>query len=516
MPEHSRLPRHPTRSARKLPVLIACLSLVVGLSAGADPIGYTVGDLRNGSNLFSTNWFCAIDLATGELMPIARVLDPRNPGQTMQSIDGLDFDPLTGRLYAVTGLEEFFELDPTTGQVVGPILTLTDSVSGDPLNKTDYALAFTPSGVLYISAGGSGPFFGTLEKTTGVVTSLLAGGTAARARGLAVAPDGTIYGTHYSSPPTDVGLVEIATNGTWTPIGPLGSPMNNNIGLDFDPSGVLWGIEAGGVTSTPVNSTIFVVNHATAALTVIALPTETGTGLQIRSESLAVAMTDAVVQGGSNPWLAGMPNGSTDSGTDLAPDQSPVQVTTVDVSQTPALLFDATGGTHFDAGCPIPATFPACSPADGGATTGAHLVTLDGVSNGIANLVAPYSALVGVFLDDDPPDISAAPSGLDFSTSGIGLEFPVLSPQLKQPFFIGDGRTSALVPQIFVVPNGATRLYLATHDGFGWNNNTGKLDVTVTPTAAPPAVPSASWPGLFVLALSLAVAARRRLLGVAV
>ena len=34
--------------------------------------------------------------------------------------------------------------------------------------------------------------------------------------------------------------------------------------------------------------------------------------------------------------------------------------------------------------------------------------------------------------------------------------------------------------QIFAVPQNATRLYLGTHDGTGWFNNTGRLDVTVT------------------------------------
>jgi hypothetical protein len=63
---------------------------------------------------------------------------------------------------------------------------------------------------------------------------------------------------------------------------------------------------------------------------------------------------------------------------------------------------------------------------------------------------------------------------------------------LKQPFFIGDGRTSSNVIQQVIPPLGATRLYLAVTDGVGWNNNTGQFNVTVNglagPLLAPPAV----------------------------
>ena len=83
------------------------------------------------------------------------------------------------------------------------------------------------------------------------------------------------------------------------------------------------------------------------------------------------------------------------------------------------------------------------------------------------------------------PDLSAAPGALNFSTLG-SRDFAALSPLLKQPFFIGDGRMNdGLTMQIFVVPAGAARLFLGTMDGFGWYNNVGSFDVTVDTASVP-------------------------------
>jgi RHS repeat-associated protein len=74
-------------------------------------------------------------------------------------------------------------------------------------------------------------------------------------------------------------------------------------------------------------------------------------------------------------------------------------------------------------------------------------------------------ALVGVFLDDSDPRTSEAPPTLDFTASGVGTNFRTLAPGLKQVFFIGDGVDSNGVPQEFVAPAGATRLFLGIPDG---------------------------------------------------
>lgn len=85
--------------------------------------------------------------------------------------------------------------------------------------------------------------------------------------------------------------------------------------------------------------------------------------------------------------------------------------------------------------------------------------------------------LAGVFLTDAEP-ADPAPDRLDFT----GAEgFATLSPLIGQVFFVGDG-----VGKQFVVPTGATRLYLGFADAAGYQgdpgwygNNVGYLDVTV-------------------------------------
>jgi len=51
---------------------------------------------------------------------------------------------------------------------------------------------------------------------------------------------------------------------------------------------------------------------------------------------------------------------------------------------------------------------------------------------------------------------------------------------------MGDGSVQSLV-----VPIGATRLFLGTDDGFGWNKNTGFYDVTLQNVTPPSSVPDA-------------------------
>ncbi|MGG7378594.1 hypothetical protein ACQ7B2_07455, partial [Escherichia coli] len=51
-----------------------------------------------------------------------------------------------------------------------------------------------------------------------------------------------------------------------------------------------------------------------------------------------------IVPGTSDPWLAGMTNGSTASGGDVAPDESPVEAAGVRVVPGELLLFCSFGG----------------------------------------------------------------------------------------------------------------------------------------------------------------------------
>ena len=114
---------------------------------------------------------------------------------------------------------------------------------------------------------------------------------------------------------------------------------------------------------------------------------------------------------------------------------------------------------------------------------------------GISGYIGPQGALAGVFLTDAIPD-GSPPSTLDFSSAEIGVDFPSLSPQMGQIFFIGDGQTSGGMPQQFVAPEGATRLALGIADGFGfigvpgaYDDNDGAYQITlgvVATTNQPP------------------------------
>jgi hypothetical protein len=106
----------------------------------------------------------------------------------------------------------------------------------------------------------------------------------------------------------------------------------------------------------------------------------------------------------------------------------------------------------------------------------------------ISEVNAPVNSLIGVFLGPAAPP-SPAPSALDFG-SLAARRFTRLTPQTAQAFFIGNGikESSTTVGlntcQEFVVPCGATRLFLGVMDGFEWANNIGSFMVTVhkTPT----------------------------------
>jgi len=77
-------------------------------------------------------------------------------------------------------------------------------------------------------------------------------------------------------------------------------------------------------------------------------------------------------------------------------------------------------------------------------------------------------------------------TGRDAST--LGTSFSALSPLLKQLFVMGDGLTGTGngMTQEFVVPSGATGRFLGTMDAFGWFDNFGSFDVTVSGAATPP------------------------------
>ncbi|MGA3076731.1 MAG: kelch repeat-containing protein [Bryobacteraceae bacterium] len=136
--------------------------------------------------------------------------------------------------------------------------------------------------------------------------------------------------------------------------------------------------------------------------------------------------------------------------------------------------------------------------ADG--ETSGYCVVAGGPTN--FNSIGPLSgyhltdfvgALAGVFLEDTLP-ASAAPAlrfyVSDNSEGGIQTDFPALSPQIGQVFFIGDGLTGtgSGEMQTFKVPPTATHLYLGYVDNCMapgntapgcYSDNVGSLNLTV-------------------------------------
>jgi hypothetical protein len=94
--------------------------------------------------------------------------------------------------------------------------------------------------------------------------------------------------------------------------------------------------------------------------------------------------------------------------------------------------------------------------------------------------------LTGVFLGDHP---GPPPAGLNFSDNALGKSRESYEPQLGQSFFVGDGLTGtgSGTPQRFVIPQGATALYLGFVDGnyfagdpSWYSDNTGSIALQVT------------------------------------
>jgi hypothetical protein len=108
----------------------------------------------------------------------------------------------------------------------------------------------------------------------------------------------------------------------------------------------------------------------------------------------------------------------------------------------------------------------------GNGLTGSNLSSLGGISG----YIGPQGPLTGVFLNDSIPSSGPAPTTLNFSPAGLGIDFPSLSPSLGQVFYIGDGVTSGNAFQQFTAPTGATRLFLGIPDGFGFVGVPGAYD----------------------------------------
>ena len=183
------------------------------------------------------------------------------------------------------------------------------------------------------------------------------------------------------------------------------------------------------------------------------------------------------IDGIMNVYLAGMPDGlyggPTVSGT--APANSPTQVAGLSLTAGQVLTFSATGSTADD-----PSNINQNWTPDG--QPFGYRTNDSGYLNGMSQLFAQQGGLVGVFLDDNPPTTGGTPPSLDMT--GAAMDYSGISPQLRQPFFIGDGKNSGGTAQQITVPPGATRLFLGVHDNINWANNSGYFLVNINGSAA--------------------------------
>jgi hypothetical protein len=176
------------------------------------------------------------------------------------------------------------------------------------------------------------------------------------------------------------------------------------------------------------------------------------------------ARTSSTVQvlGITDLWLAGMPDGTV-VGASLAPLNSPVEAG-VDLIPGRELEFSPSGQVS-------PGAFSGSVGPEGGGFGGG----CSRLASNIAYIAAPAVGLIGVFLGASRPGPPAPPS-LDFS--GGLKDLPLLQPMLQQPFYIGGG-TAQNRAKRFVIPDGATRLFLAPNFcGFG-SGPSGAFTVTV-------------------------------------
>lgn len=221
----------------------------------------------------------------------------------------------------------------------------------------------------------------------------------------------------------------------------------------------------------------------------------------IRAHSVAMYIpgvnVNQKVDARANPFLAGMPAGTKAStmnpkvaintavadvaGNTTSPKNSPVAITMA-ISEGMRFNFDSISGTaQHDPKDPYFEPDGKMSDIGHNNVTSSHANNYSNGNmneHGIADMRAPINSLVGVFLSDESPNKSSPPKNLDFS-SAVSRDFAELKPELKQIFWIGDGKNKDGVPQQFVAPKGATRLYLATWDFYEWNNNDGERIVKV-------------------------------------
>lgn len=174
------------------------------------------------------------------------------------------------------------------------------------------------------------------------------------------------------------------------------------------------------------------------------------------------------IEGIHNPYLAGQPAG-TMAKSDTAPFASPFLVPMA-ITGGDRIRFSDVSGDVWNL------------PGGGGPGPDGWSGHLFNVAStlGISGYMMQENCLLGVFLPDTvntgPPPPNQSPHVLNK---------PDFAPLLYQVFFIGDGlMQDGVTQQEWVVPEGATRLFLGSADGWNWSDNSGTFQLTIHKVAS--------------------------------
>jgi hypothetical protein len=232
---------------------------------------------------------------------------------------------------------------------------------------------------------------------------------------------------------------------------------------------------------------------------------------------LVVNSSTQAVSTNSNPWLAGEPTGTQGSEPDPAwkgqgvnhehpweydiagpqgeedasgePYESPIQAG-IPITPGSTITLSAVSGQGNN-------DFTQSAQYDATGNDDGYIAEYDDEASngieehGIADATMPLNSINAVFLGNGVPDSNPAPATLDFSTqaerdytantnNGEAVNNGQFAPKVQQVFYVGNGLTSTGEQETFIVPAGATRLFLGTMDGHEWSNNSGAFTVTLS------------------------------------
>ena len=268
----------------RLHVLVATILVASSIApVQADTIGYGVGTLTGGGLPNTNDVLLRFDLATGNTTPIGQIVDSVDNSTVYQSVGGLDFDPVSGKLYGVADVDDLLlEIDPATG-IATNLGQLTRN-GGQPIPSIAiFALNFDSTGTLYFTAS-SGRRLSIVDIATTDLTDIATGGSAPNVSGLASDSADNFFGVQRGG---DSLLLSIdPTDGSSTAVGEGTGIEATRLGLDFDAGDTLWAVDFG-FSVTP--SQLYNIDTSTGIAQAVAQLTVPETGRIVQNvESLTI------------------------------------------------------------------------------------------------------------------------------------------------------------------------------------------------------------------------------------